>query len=88
MTVMYGSKYGVLWILLLVVLFVSIPLSAILRRRGLTWWKILPMIASTVVTVRLSGDGASAPPTEPPETIAPGVRSAPEPGLGLKDPGY
>ena len=100
-TIMYGSKYGVLWILLLVVLFVSIPLSVFLRRRGLTWWKILPVVTLSSlgvlvlsvivvleVTVRLAGDGASAPPPKPaslPDTPAPEVGAALRLGLAGRD---
>ncbi len=72
---MYGVRYEVLLVLLLaVVLLVGTPLSIVLRRSGLAWWKILPLvvlsslgvvvlsvIVSTVVTVRLAPDGASAP---------------------------
>jgi len=60
-TVTYGSRYGVLWIPLLVVLFVAIPPSVSLRRRGPAWWKILPVTVVLEVTVRLAGGGASAP---------------------------
>ncbi len=101
---MYGSKYDVLWALLVVVLFVVIPLCVVLRRRGLKWWKILPVITissmgvlvlfvivSTAATVRLASDGASAPPTEPvnlPNTVVQDVGSASGPGLARKDLGY
>jgi hypothetical protein len=101
---MYGSKYDVLWALLVVFLFVVIPLCVVLRRRGLTWWKILPVITisslgvlvlfvivSTAATVRLASDGASAPLTEPvnlPDTVVQDVGSASGPGLARKDLGY
>ena len=76
---MYGLGYEVLLILLLaVVLLVGIPLSVVLRRSGLLWWKILPavilsswgvlvlsVIVSTVVAVRLASNGASAPSPKP-----------------------
>ena len=86
---------------LAVTLLVGTPLSIILRRRGLAWWKILPVVAPsslgvlvlsvivpTAVTVWLASDGASALPTKTPDTIAPEVRAAPEPGFDLKDLGY
>ena len=101
---MYGSEYGVLWALLVAVLFVAIPLSVVLRRRGLPWRKILPVvtssslgvlmqfvIVSTAATVRLASDGASAPPTEPvnlPDTVAQDVGSASGPGLDREDLDY
>ena len=61
---MYGLGYEVPLILLLaVVLLVGIHLSIVLRRGGLQWWKILPavilsslsVIFSAVVTVRCDG---------------------------------
>ena len=89
---------------MVLVLVVAIPLSVVLRRRGLAWWKILPVvtisslgvlvlfvIVSTAATVRLASDGASAPPTEPvnpPDTMAQDVGSASCPGLVRKDLGY
>ncbi len=95
MTVVYGFRYEVLsGLFLAVTLLVGITLSIILRLRGLAWWKILPVVApsslgvlvlsvvvSTAATVWLASDGASALPTTPPNTIAPEVRAAPEPGL-------
>ena len=101
MTVTYGFRYEVLLILLLVVvLLVGIPLSVVLRRSGLSWWKILPVIipsslgvlvlsviVSTVVTVRLASDGASAPSPktgEPPDTIAPEVGTHPDRGWPVR----
>ena len=105
MTVMYGLRYEILLgLFLAVTLLLGIPLSIILRRSGLAWWKILPVVAlsslgvlvlsvivSTAATVRLASDGASAPPTEPvnlSDTVARDVGSASGPGLARKDPGY
>ena len=101
-TIMYGSKYGVLWILLLVVSFVSIPPSVSLRRRGLTWWKLPPVVTLSSlgvvvlsvivlleVTVRLAGDGVSASPPKPaslPDTTAPETGAALLHGSAGRDP--
>ena len=90
MSVMYGFGYEVLLALLLaVVLLVGVPLSVILRRSGLGWWMILPVVAfsslsvlvlavifSTVVTVRLLSDGTFAPPPEPLKSLKPRPRRA------------
>ena len=86
---MYGSKYGVLWALLVVVLFVVIPMSVVtISSLGVL---VLFVIVSTAAPVRLASDGASAPPTESvnlPDTVARNVGSASGLGLARKDLGY
>ena len=95
---MYGSKHGIVWALLVVMLFVAIPLSVVLWRRGPAWWKIPPVgtvsslgalallvVVLIEVTVRRpAGDGASAP---KPRTVIPPDTIVPEEGaaprLGL-----
>jgi hypothetical protein len=100
MSVMYGFRYEVLLPLLLaLVLIVGIPLSVILRRGGLAWWKILPLvalsslgvlvlsvIASTVVTVWLPSKNSPSPEeVNSLGTTALGVEAASDPGMALKN---